>query len=252
MFKRAYGLYQERGYRTRLLAGAYRHRLHWTELVGGDVVLTMPHAWQVRFNGSGIEPVERIDVPVEPAIVDELLRRVPDFERAYEPDGLAIDEFESFGATVADPARVRRRVPRPPGRRPRHRAAQPRRSRRLSRWLTQFGSRRHRRSSAGSSHSDPSCSTGATSRLFAGAFAIFGHGNVLGLGTALHDVRDRLPTWRGNAEEGMALAAVGYAKAMDRRQVMIATSSIGPGRPQHGHRRRGRPREPDPGPAPPR
>ncbi len=65
--------------------------------------------------------------------------------------------------------------------------------------------------------------------LFAGVFAIFGHGNVLGLGTALHEVRDQLPTWRGQNEQGMALAAVGYAKATDRRQVMAATSSIGPG-----------------------
>ena len=65
--------------------------------------------------------------------------------------------------------------------------------------------------------------------LFAGVFAIFGHGNVLGIGTALYEVRDRLPTWRGNSEEGMALAAIGYAKAMDRRQVMAATSSVGPG-----------------------
>ena len=65
--------------------------------------------------------------------------------------------------------------------------------------------------------------------LFAGVFGIFGHGNVLGLGTALHAARDDLPTWRGQNEQGMALAAVGYAKAMDRRQVMVATSSIGPG-----------------------
>jgi len=65
--------------------------------------------------------------------------------------------------------------------------------------------------------------------LFAGVFGIFGHGNVLGLGTALYDVRDRLPTWRGQNEQGMALAAVGYARAMDRRQVMVATSSVGPG-----------------------
>jgi 3D-(3,5/4)-trihydroxycyclohexane-1,2-dione acylhydrolase (decyclizing) len=70
---------------------------------------------------------------------------------------------------------------------------------------------------------------GTEAPLFAGVFAIFGHGNVLGLGTALHAVRDRLPTWRGQTEEGMALAAVGYAKAMDRRQVMVATSSVGPG-----------------------
>jgi 3D-(3,5/4)-trihydroxycyclohexane-1,2-dione acylhydrolase (decyclizing) len=65
--------------------------------------------------------------------------------------------------------------------------------------------------------------------LFAGVFAIFGHGNVLGLGTALYEVRDELPTWRGQNEQGMALAAVAYARATDRRQVMAATSSVGPG-----------------------
>lgn len=65
--------------------------------------------------------------------------------------------------------------------------------------------------------------------LFAGVFGIFGHGNVLGLGTALYDVRDALPTWRGQNEQGMALAAVAYARATDRRQVMAATSSVGPG-----------------------
>jgi 3D-(3,5/4)-trihydroxycyclohexane-1,2-dione acylhydrolase (decyclizing) len=70
---------------------------------------------------------------------------------------------------------------------------------------------------------------GSEAPLFAGVFAIFGHGNVLGLGTALDAVRDELPTYRGHAEEGMALAAVAYAKAMDRRQVMVATSSVGPG-----------------------
>jgi 3D-(3,5/4)-trihydroxycyclohexane-1,2-dione acylhydrolase (decyclizing) len=65
--------------------------------------------------------------------------------------------------------------------------------------------------------------------LFAGVFAIFGHGNVLGLGTALHAAQDELPTWRGQTEQGMALAAVAYARATDRRQVMAATSSVGPG-----------------------
>ncbi len=99
-FKRAYGIFRERGYRARLLAAAYRHRLHWTELVGGDIVLTIPHAWQVRFNASGITPDTRIDQPVDPAIVRELLERIPDFERAYEPVGLTIDEFDSFGPTV--------------------------------------------------------------------------------------------------------------------------------------------------------
>ncbi|HEY5874392.1 MAG TPA: 3D-(3,5/4)-trihydroxycyclohexane-1,2-dione acylhydrolase (decyclizing), partial [Ilumatobacteraceae bacterium] len=65
--------------------------------------------------------------------------------------------------------------------------------------------------------------------LFPGVFAIFGHGNVTCLGHSLEQHRDELPTYRGQNEQGMALAAVGYAKAMRRRQIMVATSSIGPG-----------------------
>ena len=65
--------------------------------------------------------------------------------------------------------------------------------------------------------------------LFAGVFAIFGHGNVTCLSEALEPVQDRLPTWRGQNEQSMALAAIGFAKARRRRQIMIATSSIGPG-----------------------
>jgi 3D-(3,5/4)-trihydroxycyclohexane-1,2-dione acylhydrolase (decyclizing) len=70
---------------------------------------------------------------------------------------------------------------------------------------------------------------GSEVSLFAGVFAIFGHGNVTSLGEALEPVQDRLPTWRGHNEQSMALAAVAYAKAMRARRVMIATSSIGPG-----------------------
>src|SRR5262245_63311101 len=65
--------------------------------------------------------------------------------------------------------------------------------------------------------------------LFAGVFAIFGHGNVTCLGEALEAVQDVLPTWRGQNEQSMALAAIAFAKARRRRQMMIATSSIGPG-----------------------
>jgi len=65
--------------------------------------------------------------------------------------------------------------------------------------------------------------------LFPGVFAIFGHGNVTSLGHALQQAGDALPTWRGQNEQGMALAAVGYAKAKRRRQIMVASTSIGPG-----------------------
>ena len=65
--------------------------------------------------------------------------------------------------------------------------------------------------------------------LFPGVFGIFGHGNVTCLAEALECVQDRLPTWRGQNEQGMALAGVAYAKAKRAEQIMIATSSVGPG-----------------------
>ena len=65
--------------------------------------------------------------------------------------------------------------------------------------------------------------------LFAGVWAIFGHGNVAGLGEALHAHRADLPTYRAHNEQAMALAAIGYAKAMHRRRIMACTTSIGPG-----------------------
>ncbi|MFT4253353.1 MAG: thiamine pyrophosphate-binding protein, partial [Caulobacter sp.] len=64
---------------------------------------------------------------------------------------------------------------------------------------------------------------------FAGVWAIFGHGNVAGLGEALHGVRDVLPTWRAHNEQGMAHAAIAFAKQSRRRRAMVCTTSIGPG-----------------------
>jgi hypothetical protein len=65
--------------------------------------------------------------------------------------------------------------------------------------------------------------------IVAGCWAIFGHGNVAGIGEALYQVRDSLPTYRAHNEQGMALAATAYAKAMFRRRLMACTTSIGPG-----------------------
>ncbi len=65
--------------------------------------------------------------------------------------------------------------------------------------------------------------------LFAGVWAIFGHGNVAGLGEALHTARDELPTYRAHNEQAMAHAAIAYAKASKRRRIMACTTSIGPG-----------------------
>lgn len=70
---------------------------------------------------------------------------------------------------------------------------------------------------------------GSVAPAFAGVWAIFGHGNVAGLGEALYAERDVLPTFRGHNEQGMAHAAIAYAKQMNRRRMMAVTSSIGPG-----------------------
>src|SRR6201997_3509804 len=65
--------------------------------------------------------------------------------------------------------------------------------------------------------------------LFAGVFAIFGHGNVAGVGEALYEARERLPTLRAHNEQAMGLAAIAFAKMSQRRRMMACTSSIGPG-----------------------
>ena len=100
VFKRTVAEFQRRGLRARPLAAAIRHHLHWSELIGGDVIITMPSAWQRRFNASDVEVRPRMDDPVDPAIIDDLRRHFPDFVRAYEPDGLTVDEFDTFPSSV--------------------------------------------------------------------------------------------------------------------------------------------------------
>ena len=99
VFKKTYRLFKERGYRIRQLSAAFRNHMHWSQLIGGDVVISPPHAWQVRINASGIAAVPRIDEPVDPGIVGELQERFPDFRRAYTEGGLGVDEFDGYGAT---------------------------------------------------------------------------------------------------------------------------------------------------------
>ncbi|HTP59384.1 MAG TPA: transaldolase family protein [Spirochaetia bacterium] len=100
VFKKAYGIYRKRGYRLRLLSAAFRNHLHWSQLIGGDVVISPPFEWQKRFNESEVSVEDRIGTPVDPALVDELIRKFPDFRKAYDENGLPPEEFDSFGASV--------------------------------------------------------------------------------------------------------------------------------------------------------
>ena len=99
VFKKTYQIFRERGYRVRLLSAAFRNHMHWSELIGADAVISPPYAWQRRLNASGIEVKPRIDDPVDPHMVGELLSHFPDFRRAYSEDGLTVEEFDQFAPT---------------------------------------------------------------------------------------------------------------------------------------------------------
>ncbi|MDX9726644.1 MAG: transaldolase family protein [Bacteroidales bacterium] len=100
VMKKAYRIYRERGYRTRLLSAAFRNHLHWSEFIGGDMVISPPAKWQKRFINSGISVENRIEKPVAPEIIAELEAKFPEFRKAYYEDGMKPEEFDDFGATV--------------------------------------------------------------------------------------------------------------------------------------------------------
>jgi transaldolase len=99
VLKRAYRIYRERGYRTRLLSAAFRNHMHWSEFIGGDLVISPPYSWQLRFNASDVEVRSRIDEPVREEIESELSKKFADFRRASSEQGLSVEEFDSFGPT---------------------------------------------------------------------------------------------------------------------------------------------------------
>jgi transaldolase len=100
VFKKTYAIYRERGYRLRLLSAAFRNHMHWSELIGADAVISPPSAWIKRFNAGDVEVRPRIDNPVDPEVVKQLLAHFPDFRRAYSEAGLSTDEFDTFPPTV--------------------------------------------------------------------------------------------------------------------------------------------------------
>ena len=96
--KRAYAVFTERKYSSRILSAAFRNALQWSELVGGDLVVSPPFDWQERINENHLAADHRIDVPVAAEILDEL-NTLSEFRRAYEVGGMSVAEFEQFGAT---------------------------------------------------------------------------------------------------------------------------------------------------------
>jgi len=100
VMKKAYRIYTERGYRLRLLSAAFRHHRHWSEFIGGDVVISPPWHWQKRFNASDVTVEDHMANPVDPKIIAELENKFVDFHRAYDEKGMSVEEFDGFGATI--------------------------------------------------------------------------------------------------------------------------------------------------------
>ena len=96
MAKRAYRMYREQGYHAKLLVAALRGNYHMTELVGGDLVMSVHPKSQTPLLEPGVPREERIERPIDPQAVARL-QSMPEFVRCYEPDGMRLDEFFTFG-----------------------------------------------------------------------------------------------------------------------------------------------------------
>ena len=100
VFKHAHRLFKSSGRPGTLLAAAYRHEGHWSQIIGREVLQTVPYAWWTKFNVSATEPRLTIDEPVDGAILAELRAKFPDFLKAHDADGMPPAEFVRYGATV--------------------------------------------------------------------------------------------------------------------------------------------------------
>jgi transaldolase len=100
VFKHAHRIFRQRGYPGTLLAAAYRHEGHWSQIIGRDVLQTVPYTWWTKFNVSPTVPALTLEQPVAEPILRELREKFPDFRRAHDEDGMPPSAFLGYGATV--------------------------------------------------------------------------------------------------------------------------------------------------------
>lgn len=99
VFKHAHRLFKQHGHVGTLLAAAYRHEGHWSQIIGREVLQTVPYTWWTKFNTATTAPALTLETPVDDTIVAELRAKFPDFIRAHDEHGLRDDEFLGYGAT---------------------------------------------------------------------------------------------------------------------------------------------------------
>jgi transaldolase len=100
VFKEAHRLFKGSGRPGTLLAAAYRHEGHWSQIIGREVLQTVPYTWWTKFNVSATEPRLTLEEPVDPAVLAELRAKFPDFIKAHDADGMTPAEFIRYGATL--------------------------------------------------------------------------------------------------------------------------------------------------------
>lgn len=100
VFKHAYEIFMERGYKTRLLTAAYRNHYAWSALMGGSVSMTLTRYYLEQVEKSGIKPEETMSKPVPEGYIVQLKEKLLDFVRAYDEDGMKEEEFEHYGAFI--------------------------------------------------------------------------------------------------------------------------------------------------------
>jgi transaldolase len=100
VFKNAHRIFQQRGFPGTLLAAAYRHTGHWSQIIGREVLQTVPYSWWTKFHAGEHTPALTLSDAVDSAIIAELREKFPDFVRAYDEDGMKPAEFVRYGATV--------------------------------------------------------------------------------------------------------------------------------------------------------
>jgi transaldolase len=99
VFKHAAEIFQSRGYKGTLLAAAYRNQIQWSEIIGPDVLQSIPYPWWKQFNDADIEPRLSLNEPMNEAILVDLMK-FDDFKQAYNEDGMTQEEFVHYGASI--------------------------------------------------------------------------------------------------------------------------------------------------------
>lgn len=99
VFKHAAEIFRQRGGRGTLLAAAYRNQIHWSEIIGKDVLQSIPYGWWKQYNDADIVPRLSLEEPMDEAILAELMK-FDDFKQAYDEDGMTEEEFVHYGASI--------------------------------------------------------------------------------------------------------------------------------------------------------